>query len=31
VSGSQRWLRPDQLALVPGRAGWTFQQAGFVV
>jgi hypothetical protein len=31
VLRSQRGLRADQLALVPGRAGWAFQQAGFVV
>ena len=27
----QRGLGSDQLALVPGRAGWGFQRAGFVV
>ena len=31
VLWSQWGLRPDQLALVPGRSGWAFEQAGFVV
>jgi hypothetical protein len=31
VLWSQRGLRADQLALVPGRAGWPFQQTGLVV